>query len=109
MSAKVEGFSLHANVAVHADDRPRLERLARYCARPPIAMERLDMRPTKPSGLSRDVNVLRAREYPASGSRPVTNHTILPRTHFSQHNCHSVSAVFHAEKSYFCILLRASQ
>ena len=40
--ATVEGFSLHANVAVHADDRPRLERLARYCARAPIAMDRLE-------------------------------------------------------------------
>ena len=40
--ATVDGFSLHANVAVHADDRPRLERLARYCARAPIAMDRLE-------------------------------------------------------------------
>jgi hypothetical protein len=40
--ATVDGFSLHANVAVHAEDRPRLERLARYCARPPIAMERIE-------------------------------------------------------------------
>ena len=40
--ASVDGFSLHANVAVHAEDRTRLERLARYCARPPIAMERLE-------------------------------------------------------------------
>jgi hypothetical protein len=40
--ATVDGFSLHANVAIHADDRPRLERLVRYCARPPIAMERVE-------------------------------------------------------------------
>lgn len=40
--ANVAGFSLHANVSVHADDRQRLERLARYCARPPIAVERLE-------------------------------------------------------------------
>ena len=40
--AAVDGFSLHANVAVHGDDRLRLERLVRYCARPPIAMERLE-------------------------------------------------------------------
>ena len=40
--ASVSGFSLHANVAVHAADRPRLERLIHYCARPPIAMERLE-------------------------------------------------------------------
>jgi hypothetical protein len=38
----VSGFSLHANVAVAAGDRQRLERLIRYCARPPIAMERLE-------------------------------------------------------------------
>ena len=40
--ARVSGFSLHANTAVPAGDRQRLERLARYCARPPIAMERLE-------------------------------------------------------------------
>ena len=40
--ASVAGFSVHANVAVPARDRQRLERLARYCARPPIAMERLE-------------------------------------------------------------------
>src|SRR6267142_167201 len=40
--ATVDGFGLHANVAVHADDRPRLERLARYCARAPIALDRLE-------------------------------------------------------------------
>ena len=41
--ARVAGFSLHANTAVPAGDRQRLERLARYCARPPIAMERLEL------------------------------------------------------------------
>ena len=41
--ASVNGFSLHANVSVHAHDRERLERLARYCGRPPIAMERLEV------------------------------------------------------------------
>ena len=40
--ANVAGFSLHANVSVPAGDRQRLERLVRYCARPPIAMERLE-------------------------------------------------------------------
>ena len=43
--ASVNGFSLHANVAVAARDRQRLERLARYCARPPIAMERIEPLP----------------------------------------------------------------
>jgi hypothetical protein len=40
--ASVSGFSLHANTAVNGADRPRLERLIRYCARPAVAMERLD-------------------------------------------------------------------
>ncbi len=40
--ASVSGFSLHANVAVAARDRPRLERLVHYCARPPLAIERLE-------------------------------------------------------------------
>ncbi len=38
--ASVSGFVLHGKVAVHAGDRPRL---VRYCARPLIAMERLEL------------------------------------------------------------------
>jgi len=37
----VDGFSLHADVRVPARERPRLERLARYVLRPPLATERL--------------------------------------------------------------------
>ena len=40
--ASVCGFSLHANTAVPAADRTRWERLCKYCARPPIAMDRLE-------------------------------------------------------------------
>ncbi len=39
--ASLGGVSLHANVAVPAPDRRRLERLCRYVARPPVATERL--------------------------------------------------------------------
>jgi len=39
--ASVAGVSLHANVAVPARDRLRLERLGRYAGRPPVATERL--------------------------------------------------------------------
>lgn len=39
--ANASGVSLHANVAVPARDRKRLERLCRYVARPPVATERL--------------------------------------------------------------------
>jgi hypothetical protein len=43
--ARMSGFSLHANVAVPAQDRARMERLIRYMARPPLASERLEMLP----------------------------------------------------------------
>jgi len=43
--ANVDGFSVHANVGVRAGDRKRLEKLARYVARPPIATERLEELP----------------------------------------------------------------
>ena len=43
--AMVSGVSLHANVAVPARDRQRLERLCRYVARPPVATERLSRQP----------------------------------------------------------------
>ena len=35
------GWSLHANTAVHQNDRDQLERLCRYGLRPPFAMERM--------------------------------------------------------------------
>src|SRR5215469_9436995 len=39
--AHMEGFDLHANVAVAANNRDGLEQLARSVLRPPIAQERL--------------------------------------------------------------------
>jgi hypothetical protein len=39
--AHIAGFDLHANVAVPAADRGRLERLCRYLLRPPVAQDRL--------------------------------------------------------------------
>ncbi len=36
-----DGFSLHANVQIKKNDRKRLEKLCRYTARPPIALERM--------------------------------------------------------------------
>ena len=35
------GFSVDAGVRIEAHDRAALERLLRYCARPPFAMDRL--------------------------------------------------------------------
>jgi len=43
--AHLEGFDLHANQAVPADDRTALERLCRYILRPPIAQDRLQLTP----------------------------------------------------------------
>jgi Putative transposase len=39
--ARLEGFSLHADVAVPARRRDQLERVCRYLLRPPLALERL--------------------------------------------------------------------
>jgi hypothetical protein len=36
-----DGFSLDASVRIHGSDAPGRERLLRYCARPPFALERL--------------------------------------------------------------------
>ena len=38
---KHSGFSVDAGVCIESQDRSGLERLLRYCARPPFAMERL--------------------------------------------------------------------
>ena len=42
--AHLEGFDLHANVWVSANDRAGVERLCRYVLRPPCAQERLRLR-----------------------------------------------------------------
>jgi hypothetical protein len=41
LCAQVRGVNVHASAAVPARDRPRLERLCRYAARPPLSQERL--------------------------------------------------------------------
>lgn len=43
LCAAVNGFSLHANTAIKSTQRKRLESLARYVLRPPIATERLSL------------------------------------------------------------------
>ena len=48
LGARDEGFDLHAGLRVaaqHASARDSLERLMRYCARPPLADDRLHLRP----------------------------------------------------------------
>ena len=40
-----QGFDLHANVAVPAGDRRRLEHLCRYVLRPPVAQDALALTP----------------------------------------------------------------
>ena len=42
-SASLDGFDLHAAVRVGADDDLAREKLVRYCARPPFALERLSV------------------------------------------------------------------
>jgi len=41
--AESSGFSLHAGIAAKAPQRDKVERLARYVSRPPVATERLSM------------------------------------------------------------------
>jgi hypothetical protein len=41
----LDGFDLHGRVAFGAAQRDRIEELVRYCARPPLAHDRLEKRP----------------------------------------------------------------
>jgi len=43
--AQLDGFDLHANVWVPPNDRARLEQLCRYLLRPPLAQDRVRLRP----------------------------------------------------------------
>jgi hypothetical protein len=42
---EASGYNVHAGVTVRAGDREGLERLLRYCARPPFSLERLSLLP----------------------------------------------------------------
>ncbi|HUG40875.1 MAG TPA: transposase, partial [Longimicrobiales bacterium] len=44
------GFSLDASVRIHGTDRAGRERLLRYCARPPLALERMSLEQGSGSG-----------------------------------------------------------
>jgi hypothetical protein len=44
LCAQLDGFDLHGRVAFGAAQRNRLEELVRYCARPPLAHDRLEKR-----------------------------------------------------------------
>ena len=44
LSARLEGYSLHAATHLHMNDREGLERMARYALRPPVANSRLSQR-----------------------------------------------------------------
>jgi Putative transposase len=45
LCARVDGFDLHGQHAFGAGERSRIERLVRYCARPPLANDRLERLP----------------------------------------------------------------
>jgi hypothetical protein len=47
LAFKHSGFSVNAGVCIQAQDRAGLERLLRYCARPPFALDRLRQRGTE--------------------------------------------------------------
>ena len=42
---QARGFDVHAGVVIGSDDRQGRERLLRYCARPPLSLERLSVLP----------------------------------------------------------------
>jgi len=44
-SARIDGFSLHANTELPSGDRDRLERVSRYMMRPAVAYDRFGLRP----------------------------------------------------------------
>jgi hypothetical protein len=75
--AHLEGFDLHANVCVSANDRAGVERLCRYVLRPPFAQERLRLR-----GDGRVALELRGRTLDfspsQSASRPEPGNAVRP-------------------------------
>ena len=60
-SASVDGFTVHAGVSIGRANTEARERLIRYCARPALSLERLDV---LPNGL-----ITYRSKYPLSGGR----------------------------------------
>lgn len=95
------GFSLDASVRIAGHDRVGLERLIRYCARPPFALERLEWRGSEddPSG---EGVVLYHLARPAHDGRTVVRlsplelldrlATLLPPPRVHRHRYHGVLA-----------------
>jgi hypothetical protein len=86
------GFSLDASVRIEADDRSRLERLIRYCARPPFSGERLRAKgdgkflyiPKKPGAYGRGAMSMTAPELLEKLS------ALIPRPRRHSHHYHGV-------------------
>ncbi len=57
--AESSGFSLHAGIAAKASQRDKVERLARYVPRLPVATERLSLTPGRERTLCTEVTVSR--------------------------------------------------
>ena len=64
-------FSIDAAVCVAAHERARLERLLRYCARPPFALKRLE--PLDSEGLVYHLSAVSQRLAPAPGNACACN------------------------------------
>jgi hypothetical protein len=60
-SAEVDGYSVHAGGSMRGDDAEGRERLIRYCARPPLSLERLKALP--------DGRVAYRTKYPRRGGK----------------------------------------
>ena len=96
------GFSIDASVRIEGSDRPGLEHLARYWARPPFALERLHAPDGQPSLQSQDARLVYRLPGPTPDGRallvlsPLELLQLLaqfvppPRMH--RHRCHGVLA-----------------
>ena len=71
------GFSLDASVRIHGTDRSGRERLLRYCARPPFALERMSLE--HGSGANADAEAAAGDgSGAAGGERPIRRVLYLP-------------------------------
>jgi hypothetical protein len=88
------GFSLDGSVRIEAEDRAGLERLPRYCAQPPFALERLepfgDDRLIYTSAQASARRAERARPHSARADRQARRPHPTPRRH--RHRYHGVLA-----------------
>ena len=97
-AAEADGFSVHAGVQMRAGDAEGRERLLRYCARPPLSLERLSILP--------DGRIAYLTKYPGRGRK---THRVMDPMEFMARIAALIPPPKHPTIRYHGVLAPASK